>query len=51
MPHIIVKCYDGKSEEQKTQLAEKLTAAISEVFACPKSAVSIGIEDVQPADW
>ncbi|MDO4740777.1 MAG: tautomerase family protein [Eubacteriales bacterium] len=51
MPHLIVKCYAGKTEEQKKLLAQKLTAAVTEVFACPEGAVSVGIEDYDPSEW
>lgn len=51
MPHAIVKMYPGKTEEQKQALAAEITAAIMKVTGCAEAAVSVGIEDVQPADW
>ena len=32
MPHVIVKLWPGKSEEQKKQLAEKITQAVMSVL-------------------
>jgi len=51
MPHAVVKMYPGKTEEQKQALAAEITAAIVRVTGCGEGAVSVGIEDVQPADW
>ena len=51
MPHVIVKMYPGRSEQQKTQLAE---AIVTDVIAFAKvgdDAVSVTIEEVAPADW
>lgn len=51
MPHAVVKMYPGKSEAQKQALAAAITAAIVEINGCGEAAVSVAIEDVQPADW
>ena len=51
MPHVIVKMYPGRSEQQKTQLAE---AIVKDVIAFAKvgdDAVSVAIEEVTPVDW
>ena len=51
MPHVIVKMYPGRSEQQKTQLAE---AIVKDVIAFAKvgdDAISVAIEEVTPADW
>ncbi|NVN12877.1 tautomerase family protein [Nguyenibacter vanlangensis] len=51
MPHVIVKLYAGKSEEQKARLAEEITRAVMAAVGSKEAAVSVGIEDVAPADW
>jgi 4-oxalocrotonate tautomerase len=51
MPHVIVKLYPGRSEEQKQRLAEAIVRDTVEIAACPESAVSVAIEEVAPADW
>ena len=51
MPHVIVKMYPGRSEQQKTQLVE---AIVKDVIAFAKvwnDAVSVTIEEVTPGDW
>jgi 4-oxalocrotonate tautomerase len=32
MPHVIVKLWPGKSERQKTQLAQEITEAVMKVL-------------------
>ncbi len=51
MPHITVKVREGYSHAQKVRLAEALTDAIVKTLDCPMFDVSIGIEDVRPANW
>ena len=51
MPHVIVKLYSGRSEQQKSQLAEQITKAVMAGARCEEAAVSVSIEDVEPQDW
>jgi 4-oxalocrotonate tautomerase len=51
MPHIIAKVRTGYSQQQKARLAQALARAIVEALDCPDFDVSVGIEDVRPADW
>ena len=51
MPHIIVKCLKGKSEEQKRLLAEKLTQAAAPIIGLGEDSFSVSIEEVAPEDW
>lgn len=51
MPHVIVKLYSGRSEQQKTKLAEEVTKAVMAVLNCGEQSVSVGIEDVESKDW
>ena len=51
MPHVIVKLYPGRSQEQKQELADELTKTLMSVLGSKKKAISIGIEDVTPDDW
>ena len=51
MPHVIVKLYAGRSEQQKTKIAEEVTKAIMATANCAEDAVSVSIEDVEPNDW
>ena len=51
MPHVIVKLYPGKSEQQKIQLAEAITKDVMRIFNYGDDAVSVAMEEVNPQDW
>ena len=51
MPHVIVKLYPGRTEAQKTRLADEITKALMEVANASEASISVGIEDVRPEDW
>jgi 4-oxalocrotonate tautomerase len=51
MPHVIVKLYPGRSEEQKQKLTEAIAKDVVEIIKCPEMAVSVALEEVPPADW
>jgi len=51
MPHVIVKLQSGRSEQQKTKLAEEVTKAVMTGANCAEQAVSVSIEDIEPKDW
>ena len=41
MPHVIVKLWPGKSEEQKTRLADKITKDVMDVLDYGDESVSV----------
>jgi 4-oxalocrotonate tautomerase len=51
MPHVIVKLYAGKSEQQKSNLAEQITKAVMAGANCAEQSVSVSIQDIEPSDW
>lgn len=51
MPHVIVKLYAGKSEQQKARIAEEVTKAIMATTSSAERSVSVSIEDIHPSDW
>jgi 4-oxalocrotonate tautomerase len=51
MPHVIVKLYAGRSEQQKARLAEEISKTVMANLNCEEKSVSVGIEDVKPQDW
>jgi 4-oxalocrotonate tautomerase len=51
MPHVIVKLYTGRSEQQKARLAEEITKAVMAALQSDEKSISVGIEDVKPEDW
>ncbi len=51
MPHVIVKLWPGKSEQQKRRLAEEITEAIPTVLNYGEESVSVAMEEVESQDW
>jgi 4-oxalocrotonate tautomerase len=50
-PHVIVKLYPGRSEQQKTQLAEAIVKDVVDIIKCGEESVSVAIEEIKPEDW
>ncbi|MCP4371080.1 MAG: 4-oxalocrotonate tautomerase [Deltaproteobacteria bacterium] len=51
MPHIIVKLYPGRSEEQKKQLANEIAKDVVKIAKCEKKVVSVAFEEIDKNDW
>ena len=46
MPHVIVKLWPGKSEQQKERLAEKIVKDVMDVLNYVEESVSVGFEEI-----
>jgi 4-oxalocrotonate tautomerase len=51
MPHVIVKLWPGKSEQQKARLAEAITKDVMEILHYGDESVSVALEEVKSRDW
>ncbi len=51
MPHVEIKCFPGRTEEQKKECADRITRAIVETLGCKEGSVSVAIKDISEADW
>ena len=51
MPHIVVKLWPGRSEEQKQALAHRVTEAVMETMDASEASVSVAMEEISPAEW
>ena len=51
MPHITVKLWPGKSEEQKVRLAEQIVKDMIAITESSETSISVAIEEVRPEDW
>jgi len=51
MPHVIVKLWPGKSEQQKTRLAEAIAKDVTEILGYGEESVSVAMEEVKSQDW
>jgi 4-oxalocrotonate tautomerase len=47
MPHVIVKLWPGKSEQQKARLADKIAKDVMDVLNYGEESVSIGFEEIK----
>jgi 4-oxalocrotonate tautomerase len=50
MPHVIVKLWPGKSDQQKARLAEKISKDIMDVLSYGEESVSVCFEEVSSQD-
>lgn len=51
MPHVEIKCFSGRTDEQKTECAARIAEVIAETLGCKTSSVSIAIKDVPEEEW
>lgn len=51
MPHVVVKLWPGKPEQQKQKLADEITRAVMSVHNYGEDAVSVALEEIAPKDW
>jgi 4-oxalocrotonate tautomerase len=51
MPHVVVKLWPGKSEQQKARLADKIAKDVMDVLDYGEESVSVGFEEVKSQDW
>ncbi len=51
MPHVIVKLFPGRSEEQKLKLAEEIVKDVVAIANCTEKSVSVAFEEIEEKDW
>lgn len=51
MPHVIVKLWPGKSEQQKRELAERIAEEVMSVLGYGEESVSVALQEVAARDW
>lgn len=51
MPHVIVKMFPGRTEDQKKALAEQITRALMETIKCTDGSISVAVEEVSSEEW
>ena len=50
-PHVIVKLYPGRSEQQKIRLSEAIVKDVVAIIRCGEESVSVAIEEIKAEDW
>ena len=51
MPYVTVKMLEGRTEDQKRALVEKVPEAVSETTGAPIENVTVFIEDMKKTDY
>lgn len=51
MPHVTVKLWPGKTEQQKNRLAEAITKNVMNILQYGEESVSVAMEEVKAQDW
>ncbi len=51
MPHVKVKMWPGRSEEEKTKLANSILNAVKDIIGCSGDYVTVAIEEVPQEKW
>jgi 4-oxalocrotonate tautomerase len=51
MPHVIVNLWPGKSEQQKTRLAQEIAKDVMDILHYGEESVSVAIEEIKSQDW
>ena len=51
MPHVVVKLWPVKSEQQKKRLAEAITKDVMDILQYGEESVSVAMEEVKSQDW
>jgi 4-oxalocrotonate tautomerase len=51
MPHVIVKLWPGKTEQQKEQLAQRIAQDVMDVLHYGEESVSVAFQEISSSDW
>lgn len=51
MPHVIVKLWPGKSDEQKRRLSDAIVRDVTSILDYGDQSVSVAFEEVAARDW
>ncbi|WFS61914.1 tautomerase family protein [Pseudodesulfovibrio thermohalotolerans] len=51
MPHVSVKLWPGRSEEDKQRLADAIVEEVVKYTGASRSSVSVSIEEISFGDW
>ena len=51
MPHVIVKLWPGKTDEQKAQLADAIARDVIALLGSSEASVSVAFEEVAKEAW
>lgn len=50
-PHVIVKLFPGRTEQQKRRLADAIVKAVVDIIGGSEGSVSVAVEEIKSEDW
>ncbi len=51
MPHVIVKLWPGKSEQQKRAMTKQIVEAVTATLGYGEESVSVALQEISSQDW
>ena len=51
MPHVSIKMYPGRTEEQKKKLSDEIVKDVVTITKCNARSVTVSIEEVEEEEW
>lgn len=51
MPHINIKLFPGRSEEQKIKIVNEFSRIMSDTFGIENDSISIAFEEIDKNNW
>lgn len=51
MPHVEIKCFPGRTEDQKKKCAEQIAEVVADTLGCNTDSVSVAIKDIEQEKW
>ena len=51
MPHVTIKLWPGRSQEQKRELSDAILRDVTSILGYGDQSVSVGFQEVSPQDW
>ena len=51
MPHVIVKLWPGKSDQQKVKLTDAIVEDVARILGYGEHSVSVAMEEIAARDW
>jgi 4-oxalocrotonate tautomerase len=51
VPHVIVKLWPGKSDQQKSDLTNAIVEDVTRILGYGEHSVSVAMEEIAPPDW
>jgi 4-oxalocrotonate tautomerase len=51
MPFVSIRMIEGRSQQQKDEIAKRVNAALSDVLQLPKEDIWVVFEDITAKEW